>query len=159
MTVPSKSWCATVLVQARPERVLDALTDPNACARWSGVDFQAEELRESRLRTGSRTRVTGRLAGREVGFDLEIQRADPRRLVLCATGPVELSAEYLLRPARRGCVVDARVSVRPRRELLGLPSAGAIALVLSAGGLHHALRRLAREAEDRRGPEAASAAA
>ena len=142
-----RTWNATAVVRARPERVLEALTDPAACARWSGVDFDVEDLDEPRLRTGSRARVTGRLAGRRVVFDLEIHRADARRLMLRATGPVELHANYRLRPVLQGCVVEASVSVRPRGAPLGLPSAGATALLLSTGCLHHALGRLAHEAE------------
>jgi uncharacterized protein YndB with AHSA1/START domain len=142
-----RTWNATVVVRARPERVLETLTDPSACTRWSGVEFEVEDLDEPLLQTGSRARVTGRLVGRRVAFDLEIHRADARRLMLCATGPVELHANYSLRPSPEGCVVEASVSMRPRVAPLGLASAGATAVLLSTGGLRHALGRLAHEAE------------
>ena len=50
-------------VEARPEAVLDVLTDPEACARWAPIPFDVEDLRTPRLRCGSRARVSGRLAG------------------------------------------------------------------------------------------------
>src|SRR5690348_8408150 len=95
----TRTWSAAVVVRARPECVLDALTDPDACARWSGVAFVVDDLPGSALRSGSRARVSGRIAGCRVGFDVEIHRADVEQLALRATGPVNLDAEYLLRPA------------------------------------------------------------
>ena len=142
-----RTWNAIVVVRARPERVHAEGSVRVSSTRWSGVEFEVEDLDEPLLQTGSRARVTGRLVGRRVAFDLEIHRADASRLMLCATGPVELHANYSLRPAPQGCIVEASVSMRPRVAPLGLPSAGATAVLLSTGGLRHALRRLAHEAE------------
>jgi hypothetical protein len=143
-----RTWNAAVVVRARPERVLEALTDPAACARWSGVGFALEDHAGSRLRGGSRARVSGRIAGRSVGFDVAIHRADTERLVLQASGPVNLHADYALRPATGGCLVEAAVSVAASGPF-GLPTAGATAALLASGALQRALERLASEAEAR----------
>src|SRR5918912_1362355 len=74
-------WTTCTTIDGEPERVLDVLTDPDACRRWAPVDFEVEG-RASRLQAGVQTRVAGRMAGREVGFDVRILEADARRLVL-----------------------------------------------------------------------------
>ena len=79
-----KTWTATTTVEAPPEAVLDVLTDPGACARWAPVDFAVDDLATSRLVAGSRPRVRGRLAGVEVGFDVEVLEAGGSRLALRA---------------------------------------------------------------------------
>jgi uncharacterized protein YndB with AHSA1/START domain len=142
----TRTWNAAVAVRAQPDRVLDALTDPDACARWSGLAFAVDDDPGTHLRSGSRAHVSGRIAGRSAGFDVEIHRADTQRLVLCATGPVRLDADYTLRPVRGGCVVEASISVAARGPF-GLPTAGATAALLASGALRRALDRLAREAE------------
>jgi uncharacterized protein YndB with AHSA1/START domain len=67
-----KTWTATTTVDAGPEAVLDVLTDPDAVARWAPLPFDVDDLDTPRLVTGSRARVSGRLAGR--------RRAHARRL-------------------------------------------------------------------------------
>ena len=45
-----REWTATTMIEARPEAVLDVLTDPEACARWAPIAFDVEDLRTPRLR-------------------------------------------------------------------------------------------------------------
>jgi uncharacterized protein YndB with AHSA1/START domain len=73
-----RTWTATTTTAARPEDVLDVLTDPEACARWAPLPFDVDELDGRRLAAGSRARVSGRLAGRRVGFDVEVHEARAR---------------------------------------------------------------------------------
>ena len=99
-----RTWTTTHTVAAQPDAVLDVLTDPDACRHWAPVAFDVEldaPARRARLATGSRARVTGRLAGRPVGFDVEVDQATRERLALRATGPVALDVLYDLarRPA------------------------------------------------------------
>ena len=83
-----KTWTATTVVDAGPEAVLDVLTDPDAVARWAPLPFDVEDLDTPRLMSGSRARVSGRLAGRRVGFDVEVHEADHARLAREAACPV-----------------------------------------------------------------------
>ena len=108
-----REWTATTTIEARPEAVLDVLTDPEACARWAPIPFDVEDLRTPRLRCGSRARVSGRLAGKRVGFDVEVHEAIDGRLRLSADGPVGFDVRYDLAPAPRGSEVRASVCVRP----------------------------------------------
>ena len=140
-----KTWTATAVAPAHPAAVLDVLTDPDACARWAPLPFDVEDDTR-RLAAGSRARVTGRLAGQRVGFDVEVRQADEHGLQLSATGPVALDVDYRLAPTTDGSHVHASVSVRPRRGLLGRILAEATGALLSAGALDHALARLASEA-------------
>src|SRR5215207_7000625 len=77
-----RTWTATTTTAARPEAVLDVLTDPEAAARWAPLPFDVDDLDGRRLATGSRARVSGSLAGRRVGFDLEVHEASDRGLSL-----------------------------------------------------------------------------
>ncbi len=140
-----RTWTATTTVEAPPEAVLDVLTDPGACARWAPVDFTVDDLGEPRLIPGSRPRVRGRLAGIEVGFDVEVLEADESRLALHAAGPVALDVAYDLEPAVGGSEVRASVGVRPGRGFRGRLLAEATSALLSAGALHQALSRIGRE--------------
>ena len=94
-----REWTATTTIDARPEAVLDVLTDPEACARWAPIPFDVEDLRTPRLRCGSRARVSGKLAGKRVGFDVEVHEAIDGRLRLSADGPVGFDVRYDLAPA------------------------------------------------------------
>ena len=140
-----KTWTATAVALAHPAAVLDVLTDPDACARWAPVPFDVEDDTR-RLAAGSRARVTGRLAGQRVGFDVEVRQADENGLALSATGPVAFDVDYRLAPTQAGSRVDASVSVRPQRGFLSRLLAEATGALLSAGALDHALARLVREA-------------
>ena len=104
-----RTWTATTTIEARPEAVLDVLTDPEACARWAPIPFDVEDLRTPRLRCGSRARVSGRLAGKRVGFDVEVHEAIDGRLRLSADGPVGF--DVALRPRARA---DAGARSAPR---------------------------------------------
>jgi hypothetical protein len=141
-----RTYTATTSAPARPEAVLDVLTDPEACRRWAPVDFDVEDLSGPRLATGSRARVCGRLAGRAVEFDVEVHHADANRLALSADGPVALDVAYELVAAAHGSDLHASVAVRPRGGLRGRLLAEATAAVLAGGALHVALGRIAREA-------------
>jgi len=141
-----RTFTASTLVDARPAAVLDILTDPEACARWAPLPFDVDELGGRRLRRGSRARVSGRLAGRRVGFDIEVLEADDSRLSLSADGPVGFDVRYDLAPAERGSEVRASVSVRPGCGLAGRLLAEATNALLAAGALNNAVMRIAREA-------------
>ena len=140
-----RTWTATTTVDAPPDAVLDVLTDPGACARWAPVDFAVDRLGEARLIAGSRPRVRGRLAGVEVGFDIEVLEAGDNRLALRAAGPVALDVAYDLEEAAGGSEVRASVGVRPGRGLRGRLLAEATSALLSAGALQQALTRIGRE--------------
>jgi hypothetical protein len=77
-------WTATAQANATTDQILEVLTHPDEIRRWSPVDFDLDELDGRRLAAGSRGRVSGRLAGVPVGFDVEIHTADESRLELSA---------------------------------------------------------------------------
>lgn len=139
-----RTWTATATAAARPEAILDVLTDPDAASRWAPVPFDVED--DGRLTAGSLARVSGRLAGRRVGFDVEVHSADASGLNLTATGPVELDVDYRLARTSAGAEVRASISLRPRRGLTSRLLAEATSALLNAGALHQALSRLTREA-------------
>ena len=144
-----RTWTTTHTVAAQPDAVLDVLTDPEACRHWAPVAFDVEldaPARRARLATGSRARVTGRLAGRPVGFDVEVDEATLDRLALRATGPVALDVLYDLAPTGAGSEVRASVSVRSGGGLLGRVAAEATNALLGAGLLDTAVARLGRAA-------------
>jgi hypothetical protein len=141
------TWTEQLTAQAEPAAVLDVLTDPDACGRWAPVPFDVDDDHGSRLRAGSRTRVEGRLAGRRVGFDVEVLAADEERLALRACGPIDLDVEYRLRAVPAGSEVRASIAVRGD-GLAGRVLAQATGALLGAGALRTAMTRIAREAED-----------
>jgi hypothetical protein len=141
------TWTEQLTAQAAPAAVLDVLTDPDACGRWAPVPFDVDDDRGARLRAGSRTRVEGRLAGRRVGFDVEVLAADEERLALRACGPIDLDVEYRLRAVPAGSEVRASIAVRGD-GLAGRVLAQATGALLGAGALRTAMTRIAREAED-----------
>ena len=74
-----RTWTATTTAAAHPEAVLDVLTDPDAAGSEPAhppVPFEVDDLDGERLLAGSRARVSGRLAGRSAGFDVEVHEAD-----------------------------------------------------------------------------------
>jgi hypothetical protein len=141
-----RTYTATTVSTARPEAVLDVLTDPHAVARWAPVEFFVDELTHPRLASGSRARVSGRLAGQEIGFDVEVHQADAGGLALSAHGPVALDVAYQLRASETGSEVSASVAVLPRRGLRARLLAEATAAMLASGALQLALGRIAAEA-------------
>ncbi|MGH2746202.1 MAG: hypothetical protein ACRDN8_27660, partial [Thermoleophilaceae bacterium] len=100
-------WTATARAKATPGQVLAALTHPEEIRRWSPVDFDLDELEGRRLAPGTRGRVTGRLAGVRVGFDVEIHSADEAILELSAEGPVALDVRYELTLDDAGAELNA----------------------------------------------------
>ena len=140
-------WTATTTTGATTEQLLEVLTHPDQIRRWSPVDFDLDELATRRLAAGTRTRVTGRLAGVRVGFDVEVHAADKGRLELSAEGPVGIDVRYQLEPADTGSELSASVSLRRGGGLTGRLVANATAALLSAGALDGAAGRIVRAAE------------
>src|SRR5919204_2327819 len=143
------TWRSQIDVRAEPEEVLETLTDIDACKAWSPVAFDVGELECGRLRAGTKVPVSGAIAGRRVRFCVEILRADSERLLLRAAGPVEMHADYLVRPANGGSRLHAAVSLRRGTGGGGRLAARATSILLATGVLNHALGRIAREAERR----------
>lgn len=130
---------------AAPDEVMALLTEPEAIERWAPVPFEVEDLDGRRLVAGSRARVTGRLAGRRVAFEVNVVDAGDGRLALTATGPVSMEVEYVIRPVADGSEVHASVAVREGRGLAGRLLAQATGALLSGGALQAALGRMASE--------------
>jgi hypothetical protein len=140
-------WTATARANATPCEVLRVLTHPESIRRWSPVDFDLDELSGRRLAAGTRGRVTGRVAGVTVGFDLEVHAADEARLELSAEGPVAFDVRYELMPHEAGSSLNASVTVRRGGGITGRLVEKATAALLSAGALEGAAGRIARVAE------------
>src|SRR3954465_1973735 len=90
---------------AAPEQVLEVLTRPDAIASWSPIPFEVEDLDGLRLEAGSRARVSGSLAGKGGGFDVEVHAADEGGLELTAEGPIGIDVHYEFEPAGTGSSV------------------------------------------------------
>jgi Polyketide cyclase / dehydrase and lipid transport len=138
-------WTASTTANATPEQLLEVLTRPEKIQDWAPVDFDLEDWR--RLSTGTRTRVTGRLAGMPVEFDVEVHRADEDGLRLSAQGPIGLDVRYELAPVSTGAELNASVSVRAGGGLTGRLVTKATQALLSAGALEGAADRIAAAAE------------
>ncbi len=141
-----RTFTASTTAAAGPEAVLDVLTDPDACRRWAPMPFDVSGLSHDRLRAGSRARVTGKLAGVRVGFDVDVHEAHDSRLELSASGPVGFDVAYDIDRRHDGSEVRASISVRPGRGLQGRLMAQATEALLQAGALHAAMGRIVREA-------------
>jgi hypothetical protein len=124
------------------DAVVAALTDPASIACWAPVSFEVEGLAGGRLRSGSRERVSGSIAGIRATYDVEVTRADRQRLELVAHGPVSLDVAYGLSQRDDGVLVDARVAIRRQRGLAAQVLRAAVGALLNAGALRAALRRL-----------------
>jgi hypothetical protein len=145
--VAMSNWTATTTANATPEQILEVLTHPDSIRLWSPVDFDVDELDAKRLAAGTRARVTGKLAGVRVGFDVEVHAADEELLELSADGPVGLDVRYELAAADTGSELSASVSLRRGGGLTGRLIANATAALLTAGALDGAAGRIARAAE------------
>ena len=135
------------MTKATPEQLLEVLTHPEEIRRWSPVEFDVDDLDSRRLAPGTRARVTGKLAGVRVGFDVEVHAADPDVLELSADGPVGLDVRYELAPADTGSELYASVSLRRGGGITGRLVANATAALLAAGALEGAAGRIAQAAE------------
>jgi hypothetical protein len=133
-------------IDSRKSQILRTLTDPDAALRWAPVDFEVLGLDGDRLEAGSTARVAGRLAGRDITFDIEVFEADDGRLALRASGPVVVDVEYEVEDAGGLSLLTARMSTRSGGGLTGrLLSSAADAL---AGGLLElAMDRIRRDVE------------
>jgi hypothetical protein len=140
-------WTSTAQANATPEQLLNVLTHPHQIRRWSPVEFDLDDLESRRLAAGTRTRVTGRLAGVPVSFCVEVHAADADRLEISADGPIGLDVRYELAPADTGSELYASVSLRRGGGITGRLVANATAALLSAGALDGAAGRIARAAE------------
>ena len=141
-------WTETARANAAPEQVLEVLTHPEEIRRWSPVAFDLDDLEGRRLAAGTRGRVSGRLAGVRVGFDVEVHAADEARLELSAEGPVSLDVRYEMTGDESG--VWHVGAPRPLTLV-----ANATAALLSAGALEGAAGRIVRVAESQ--PDVAAA--
>jgi hypothetical protein len=140
-------WTTSMQANADREQVLQVLTDPDAIRRWSPIDFDVEDLDGARLAAGSTARVSGKLAGVRVGFDVEVHAADEDGVELTADGPIGFDVRYELAPAARGSELRASVSLRRGGGVTGRLLSKATAALLSAGALDGAARGIARAAE------------
>jgi hypothetical protein len=138
-------WTVTTTANATPEQLLDVLTHPDKIQSWAPVDFDLEDWR--RLSTGTRTRVSGRLAGVPVEFDVEVHRADEAGLRLSADGPIGIDVDYALARVTSGAELNASVSLRGGGGLTGRLVSKATQALLSAGALEGAADRIAAAAE------------
>ena len=132
---------------AAPEQVLEVLTHPDAIRSWSPIPFEVEDLDGLRLEAGSHARVSGSLAGKTVGFDVEVHAADEGGLELTAEGPISIDVHYELEPADGGSNVTASVGVRDGSGFTGRLLARATSALLAGGALDAAAGRIARAAE------------
>src|ERR687893_2530754 len=140
-------WTKTTQANARPEQVLEVLTRPDAIKLWSPIDFDVEDLDGVRLAAGSTARVSGKLAGVRVGFDVEVHAADEYGVELTAHGPIGIDVRYDLAPSDDGSDVTASISLRRGGGLTGRLLSQATAALLSAGALDGAAKGIARAAE------------
>jgi hypothetical protein len=140
-------WTTSMQANAEPEQVLQVLTDPDAIRRWSPIDFDVEDLDGARLAAGSTARVSGKLAGVRVGFDVEVHAADANGVELTADGPIGFDVRYELAPAAVGSELRASISLRRGGGVTGRVLSRATAALLSAGALDGAARGIARAAE------------
>jgi len=141
-------WTARTQVPALPDDVLILLTEPDAISRWAPIDFDVVDWDGERLTAGEHVRVQGRLAGRALEFEVDVEQADNGRLVLTASGPIQLDVEYHARELDEdeGSELHASVNVSGR-GLLGRVLAQATDALLASGALRSAVDRLAREFE------------
>jgi hypothetical protein len=140
-------WETCTTVNGQPEDVLAVLTDPELARRWSPIGFELESIDGTRLESGTRARLSGKLAGRGVSFDVHVIRASEGKLELRATGPVEMDVLYHAVASEPGTEVTASVAVRSSGGLLGRLLSSATDALLAGGALQIAVAGVAREVE------------
>jgi hypothetical protein len=142
------AWTANTAIGAAPEQVMDVLTRPGAIASWAPVPFEVEGVKGDRLTTGSHAKVAGRLAGKELEFDVHVHQADCCNLRLTAVGPyVEMDVAYGIAGLDEWAEVNASIDVRGN-GILGRFVAKAVEGFLASGALNTALGQLAHAAEN-----------
>ena len=143
------AWTADTAMNAHPEQVMEVLTRPCAISSWAPVPFEVEGLDSDRLETGSKARVAGYLAGKELAFDVEVHQAGQNALRLTASGPyVEMDVAYDIEHQAQGAArVQASIDVKGR-GVMGRFVAKAVEGVLAGGALKNALSQIALAAEN-----------
>ena len=141
------AWTANTAIATDPAQVMEVLTRPCAIATWAPVPFEVEGLDGDRLETGSRARVAGRLAGKDLAFDVDVVEADANRLRLTAIGPfVEMDVAYDVEALDDLAQVQARIDVKGN-GIFGRFVARAVEGFLAGGALNQALDQLGHAAE------------
>jgi hypothetical protein len=140
-------FMARTTANAAPEQVLQVLTDPDEIRSWSPIPFDVEDLDGLRLEAGSVARVSGCLAGKRVGFDVQVHTADAGGLELTAEGPISIDVLYELEPVEGGSEVRASVGLRDGSGFTGRLLSKATGALLKGGALSAAAGRIARAAE------------
>lgn len=145
--VAMAQFMARTTANAVPAQVLEVLTDPEEIRSWSPIPFELEDLEGVRLEAGSVARVSGCLAGKRVGFDVEVHAADTDGLELTAEGPISIDVLYELEAVDGGSEVRASIRLRDGSGLTGRLLAKATGALLKGGALSAAAGRIARAAE------------
>ena len=141
------TWETRTTVTGEPDHVLEVLTDPDSARRWSPIGFELDEIEGDRLRSGTHARLSGKLAGRGVSFDVHVLKASDGRLALRAVGPVEMDVAYDAVALDDGTEVTASVEVRSGGGILGRVLSSATDALLAGGALQLAVNGVAREVE------------
>jgi hypothetical protein len=142
------AWTAETAIATDPGQVMDVLTRPCAISSWAPVPFEVEGLNSDRLETGSRARVAGYLAGKELAFDVEVHEASDGSLRLTASGPfVEMDVTYDVLSLDDYAHVHASIDVKGK-GVMGRFVAKAVEGFLAGGALNGALGQLAQAAEN-----------
>ena len=141
------AWTANTAIGAGPALVMEVLTRPCAIASWAPVPFEVEGVK-GRLETGSHAKVAGKLAGKDLAFDVHVHQADCCNLRLTAIGPfVEMDVAYDIDGLDDASNVIATIDVKGK-GVMGRFVAKALEGFLAGGALNNALGQLARAAED-----------
>ena len=141
------AWIANTAIGAGPAQVMEVLTRPCAIASWAPIPFEVEGVSD-RLTAGDHAIVAGRLAGKDLTFDVHIHEADCCNLRLTAIGPyVEMDVHYDIDGLDEWSEVSASIDVKGK-GVLGRFVAKALEGFLAGGGLNNALGQLARAAEN-----------
>jgi primosomal replication protein N len=147
-TMRFMAWTANTAIGADPVQVMEVLTRPCAIAAWAPIPFEVEGLKSRRLETGSKARVAGMLAGKELAFDVEVHEASADALRLTAAGPfVEMDVAYDVRALDEWSQVQASIEVTGK-GVMGRFVAKAVEGFLAGGALNSALSQLALAAEN-----------
>jgi hypothetical protein len=142
------AWTADTAIATAPGQVMDVLTRPCAISSWAPVPFEVEGLRSDRLEAGSKARVAGMLAGKQLTFDVEVHEASDGTLRLTAVGPfVEMDVAYDIQPLDDHSRVHASIDVKGK-GVMGRFVARAVEGFLAGGALNGALGQLALAAEN-----------